>query len=542
MLFLRSVTSWRAAALSLAVAAMLLPASAAFAESSQSQDSGDGALAVSPGKCIGTSSAAATAWLKGTYSFRVTEIDLGGSEVPSWILGAFTADGKGHLTVIGDANGPQSTGDAHATASGSYSIAGSGRGQLTFVIANFETLNFCIALDSLSNGVATAGHMVSDKGTASVFQGRFFAQGGKGFSVASAKGSWVFGMQGAKMYGEKPGRQTFAGFVNLDGKGKITGGELDYNNNKYSNGVLQNQYAAEVPITGTYTLASNGRGTFTTQLHSGGKIVNTSHSVFYIAGPGQILIMSSDAGLNQANPNKNNSVVTGNGYLRTESTFRNASLSGNSVVVFNGLDVKGKGPTVGAGIFTFSGKRTFNGIADTTRSNGSGPGEVFTNALYRVDAKGRFTVSGGDPNWGNLYLVGRNWGIGVQSGTSANLTQLLRQTVPAGGFRAGSITGGYSAGTIWYAFADQTARSGELTVDKANKTIVGIFDEDTAGSFHLDEASTISYEAESNGRFLLMDGGKIGAFLFLVSPYRGFVLPYQKWPIVYEINSFDQAP
>jgi hypothetical protein len=547
MLFLRSVTSWRAASLPLAVAAMLvLPASAAFANSPQSQDSADFPLAVSPGNCIGSGSAAATAWLKGNYSFRVTGIDLGGAEVPYWIVGAFTADGKGNLTtILIDGNGPQSTGDVTGTVTGTYSIASSGRGQLTIPIPKFETLSFCIALDSMTSGVAAAGHMVSDKGTASVFQGRFFAQGLKSISVASAKGSWVFGMQGAKMFGEVAGRQTFAGFVTLDGNGKITGGELDYNNDKYSNGVLENQYAAEVSITGTYTLASTGRGTFTTFLHSGGKVVNTSHSVFYIAGPGQILIMTSDPGINKSNPNDNNSIVTGNAYLRTTSTFDNATLSGSSVVLANGLDSNAKGPNLGAGIFTFNGKGAFDGLFDTNENGAVSLAQTTGSVNYSVDAKGRLTASSPGQSWANFYLIGHNWGIGVQSGTKGNFYQLLPQSAPARGFKAGSIGGTYSAGTLWYAFADQKAESGELTVDDANKTISAIFDDDTAGSIVLDDSSTVDYESATNGRFSLVDHGNTNDILYLVNPHLGFALgvkPGKPYPTLLQVNSFDQAP
>jgi hypothetical protein len=499
--------------------------------------------------CVPAGSTATTlGWLKGAYSFHIDQIDMTGSGDPSWVLGRFTSDGEGHLTAgLYDSNGASYTEEHSGSFTGSYAIGKDGRGLFTIKIpvggGEYETQSYCMALDSMANGVAGAGQIVEDDASDTVAHGRFFAQGsGAAFSAAS---SWVFGLQGGQLSSSLvDARQAVAGYMTLNGKGTVSAGELDYSgDNVASNGTLQPKYQAETPITGTYKAPTNGRGTITLTVGGG-----PAHFVYYEAGPGQILLGTTDVGYE---PDGGNVVFSGRGYLRTTSTFSNATLSGNTVLISNGLNVvsgKPDGPALRVGLLDWNGKSggKVSGSADVNQ-NGKVTlaAENPFSASYSVDAKGRVTVSdvsggGGAPAF---YLFAPDEGVGVQSGTATNFAQLFKQVVPSGGFKGTSLSGGYSAGSLWYGFIQQTATSGELVVDNANETFAVDFDGNLGGDI-MPDTGTLTYDPASDGRFLLKEHSGYNTALYFVSTDMGFGIDIsgKAWSNLTEVNFFSPNP
>ena len=118
-----------------------------------------------------------------------------------------------------------------------------------------QIYTYCFALDSFSGGVAGSGRMVSDDSSGTVSSGALYAQGGSNFTLNSAKGSWVFGMQGGMYSNNQVGRAADAGYVTLDGAGNITAGEADFSVDMYdSGGNISNNFFQWTGFNGSYTL------------------------------------------------------------------------------------------------------------------------------------------------------------------------------------------------------------------------------------------------------------------------------------------------
>jgi hypothetical protein len=498
-------------------------------------------------KCNTAGSSAATLeWLKGGYAMHVEDIDMAGNGDISWMVGEFSANGKGGLTAIADFNGPANDTEQSGEFSGTYKIGSDGRGLLNMETPG-GTLSFCIALDAMKNGVAGGGQMIEADSSDEVAHGVFYAQGGSTATEASVKGSWAFGIQGAKIHqGGVETRQATAGYLTLNGAGKVTVGELDLSNDKISGSSFANQYLAKVTVTGTYKVAANGRGTLSLELEQGGSS-QAVNFVFYIAGPGQMLLLESDP------PDKdgdNLGSMAGRAYLRTTSTFGKSSLSGNSVYIANGLAINGHiyGPKLQAGILKWdSGNGTISGSADVN-DNGhvtTAAENTFT-ADYSVDANGRVTTGevsggGGSPTF---YLVGPNWGFGVQANTAVDASEMFPQTAPAGGFKASSFSGGYSLGSLWYSFIGQTAESGEVVADSAAATAAADIDMNMAGVIALNQTSTVKFEPAADGRFLLAEHSTPNTALYFVNRNLAFGIDIsgQPWSNLMELDFFEQNP
>lgn len=500
-------------------------------------------------KCNTAGSSATTLkWLSGNYAFHINQIDMTGSGVESWIVGQFKADGHGHITnAIVDSNGPSYNEEQKESLSGgSYEIGSDGRGEL-----NFDTpggaFTECVAVASLKNGVAGSGQFIEADSSDTVAHGVFYAQAGSAATGASVKGSWAFGIQGGKIHqGGVVTRQAAAGYLTLNGAGKVTVGELDFSSDKISSNSIVNQYRAKASIAGTYQVAADGRGTLALELEQGGSS-QAVNFVFYMAGPGRMLLLESDKAYEETGGQGS---MAGRAYQRTTSTFSNASLSGNSVFISNGLSTSGSihGPKLEAGILTWdSGKGTLSGSADVNNNGKATTAEKnkFT-ADYSVDAQGRVTTSevsggGGAPTF---YLVGPNWGFGVQNNIAVNASQMFPQTAPAGGFKASSFSGGYAIGSIWYGFIDQIAQSGEIVADSSNATAAAYIDMNMAGVIALNQASTVKFEPAANGRFLLSEHSTPNTALYFVNRDLAFGIDIsgQPWSSLMELDFFEQNP
>lgn len=477
-------------------------------------------------------SAATNAKLKGAYSVHTEQTTVSGG-IGSFVLGAFTADGAGHLTGgIYDENSPWATSPTNGTFTGTYSIGTDDRGLITTKVTPSSgtpfSQTFCIALDSASNGVAGAGQMVEDDARGYVTHGRFYAQGGSAFTESSVKGSWAIGLQGGKVQytsaGDFETRQAMAGYLTLDGAGNVTAAEGDVSGDVLTaGGQLQNQYESKVALTGTYTMASTGRGTMTVNAPGG-----ASHFVFYLAGSNQILMLITDSGIETTNVGTN-AILVGRGYLRTTSTFGLATLKGSSVIVSNGLTVSNgefEGRKISAGILNWNGD---GGVTGSSDKNSAGTVTLAaSNTLtgsYAVDSVGRATITPtGNGSSLVFYLASPNQGFGLEADAGVDFFQMEDQTVPTGGFKAANYSGGYSFGSYWNSFLEQTAASGILNANSTTLEVAGTQDSDLDGTVAVDQAFSFNYAAATSGRFLKYNGSTLDSAIYLVSPTKAYAV------------------
>jgi hypothetical protein len=458
-------------------------------------------------KC--TNNGSGNARLRGGYAFELSQIFLLHGNLQGFVAGVLTADGKGKITGgVYDLNGPAAPQlQGSGTLTGSYSVGPDNRGLLTLALSTGNTQSFCFALDSVTGGVAGSGRMVENDANGIVASGAFYAQGSSAFGLSSIKGSWAYGIQGGSPSNGKVARSALAGYLTADGAGKITVGESDVSQDKYdSGGGLTNNFFPQLAYTGTYKLASNGRGTMSLSFVQ----ASTCQFAFYMAGPGRILVQSTDpAGTPGCG------VGAGEAWLRTTSAFNKATLSGTYVFVSTALSdtnsTQYDQSKVKAGIVTSNGAGNLTITQDENDAGSVSLGQA-DSATYTVDASGRVTTGGGPV----FYLVGAGQGFGVEGDAGVNFLTLEKQTVPKGGFTLASVAGAYSLGTLWYGSAKEDVWNGVLTSDgKGN--ITETLDVNSDGEIATDVTGTGSFTVSVAGRVEAGD-----AAIYLVSTGKGY--------------------
>ncbi len=497
---------------------------------------------INPASSNCTADGSGNARLKGNYAFQFTQVLLSHGGAEGFLIGSITTDGNGNITSgLYDSNDPGSSKpsdvDQVGTFTGTYSVGSDNRGVMTVSIPQSSgpdnVYSYCIALDSISNGVAGAGRMVENDGSQNISSGAFYAQGGSSFSLASSKGSWVFGMQGGLYENGQVGRTAQVGYLTLDGSGKITAGENDFSADGYdSSGSIGNVFFQQTGFSGTYTLnSSTGRGVMTIIIPSG-KGAGTYHEVFYVAGSNHMLLLGADAGVNAA-------VTAGDAYLRTTTTFSNATLSGPVVFLSNAASDHNSSRydqlRVEVGVINSDGKGNMSGSSDV---NNAGSISLFANdaftATYSVDSNGRVTTNGGPV----FYLIGTNQGFGVVGDPTVNFVAIEKQTVPSGGFSPASFNGSYSLGTLWYDNKAEGAFNGEVTSNGAGVDNA-ILDLNASGYLASDIIATQAYSSAANGRFLLNPNPNPTYAIYFVSSSKAYMMNISNggsWMPVYVLN------
>lgn len=180
--------------------------------------------------------------LAGTLVFNISGIDSGGHTQGS--AGVFTVDASGNLTSgVEDTNddGSVSANVALVPTSAAMSSPSGGNGRGTLTIPGTSTLHFIYYIVN-SNQL----NLIEDD-LSPVLAGNAFRQ-----SSSAISGSFAFTLGGVSTGG------AFAagGIINTDGAGHVLSTSLEDTNN---GGVI----SQNVPLSGTYSVAANGRGTVT---------------------------------------------------------------------------------------------------------------------------------------------------------------------------------------------------------------------------------------------------------------------------------------
>jgi len=302
------------------------------------------------------SSAFSAAALQGQFAFNLSGIDSAGNPVSS--VGSFSADGVSALNSGMEDTNDAGTYSANAAFTGSYTVAANGRGTVTFPTPMGSQQNFVFY-------VVNANHVkMIELDTAQVLAGDAYRQSGT-FSNATLSGPYAFAVAGAS----NSGPFGFGGLFTANGSGGITGGVEDFNN--------AGRLSQNVSVTsGTYNLASNGRGTLTLISSAG-----TSDFVFYPTSAGGIQVMSIDP----------TPVAGGTAFAQQSGGYSAASLQ--TVYGFNasGVDsVTGEVDNVAAITANGSGKLT--GTADFNYS-GALSRQLSYDGSYSVASNGRGTAT-----------------------------------------------------------------------------------------------------------------------------------------------------
>lgn len=206
--------------------------------------------------------------LNGSFPFTLSGVSTTGSLVAG---GIFTADGGGNLTGgVEDVNNGGNV-VPNLAVSGSYSMATNGRGTMTLINPT-GTSHFAVY-------PTTGGILMVELDVVIVSNGTAVAQIGSSFSNTSVNGSYGLNMSGAQQGFEIDAAAQFK----ASGSGSLSGA-LDINNG--------GSLFPNLALSGTYSLASNGRGTLVLQSSEG-----TLNFNFYMVNASRALFIEMDASL-----------------------------------------------------------------------------------------------------------------------------------------------------------------------------------------------------------------------------------------------------
>jgi hypothetical protein len=430
--------------------------------------------------------------LDGQYAFLLQGFDAQG---PVGLAGSVTADGTGKITAgVEDVNRSSgvATNLAVTTASSSYSVGSDNRGCLT-ITSSKGTETFRFSLGSASSGVAAKGRMLEFDSSGTNAEGVIEKQDPAAFSNTQINGGYAFGGSTPLAGG---GRAGIAGQFTAS-KGNITSGMMDLNDNGASQPLST--------VTGTYDVASNGRGTLT--LSSLATPINAS---FYVVSAGKMLFLSTDT-------QSVNSPLAGAILGQTGTPFSVSSINGPAVLASEGLGTTvgtsqaqvGLLSTDGAGNFTFAADQNDGGTVSTTKS---------VTGTYTVASNGRVTLSAATVQ-PVIYLVGQNQGFVVDGSASVSTGTIDPQAI--GPFSNASLSGTYVFGNAPPVTSNPMSSAGVATADGAGK-LSGTLDENNNGTLAGGQAVSTTYTISSNGRAIL---GSNDDILYVISPTKAVYMP-----------------
>jgi len=514
-------------------------------------------------QCTNDNQPSALVELHGVYTFNLNRRNLTNGQL-SYSIGSFNADGLGNvLNGVMDSNGPEFAAATEDTFTGTYTVGSDGRGRMDIAIpvTSQQTLNqsFCFALDTFATdpshpgnppyGASNHAFVIEVDGSNVNSSGEFLAQVVNPANSVM-QGSWSFGMAGRNHYptlipnGPDP-RIAFAGYVNFDGLGAITDGEMDEVISNAINGTpvtptyrpqqsLAGTYSIPTPTTGTPT----GRGTMSVTNNG----VTFAQFVFYPYGgatatpTGVENLAAGMVFLETSIPVTGTTPVyvawAGTGARRASTTFSAAYLNGWSVASQSFVDNPGttnESEGVGIDVDHWDGAGNFTYTGD--RNSASLPSTVSGNGTYTVDANGRFAVMVNGLCAPCGYLTGVNQGFGIYDSDSVNFVLLEKQTLPTlgGPFQISSILGGYSFGNRGYAFPQQQTASGE-TITRGDGNFAGTVDTNTMGKTEVGITQTALETATSTsgatGRFLYQPSNTTFPYaIYVIDPTNAVAIP-----------------
>jgi hypothetical protein len=409
--------------------------------------------------------------LKGTYAFHFSGFDVGGAV---YSAGNFQADGSGNITNgLQDVN--RTSGVQNLSFTGIYSVGSDNRGTMTLV-TSLGTSTYKIAIGANGEIIfiqfdnsGTRGAGVIEKAAAS-------------FSAAQISGAYVMSLFGSDSAGKRLG---FVGLFQANA-GNLTGGAADVNDDGTASSSLS--------VSGSYTVASNGRGTLQFIAPAAGPgIFNFS---FYIVAKNELFFVSTDSAV--GSDRLSGLVVSQD----TSISFSNASFQGNAVFNLTGLEESTLSNVVAVGILKADGAGAIgNGSMFDENNAGLIISQQALSGSYSIGADGRGTVtfSGTAPAASfAMYSVTKNRAFVLDVASPAALAGVLEPQVGTN-FGPSAIQGVFVTGTTATANTGAANITGILTMDGIS-AFAGNQDESTPSSNFAAEAVAGSYRVAFNGR------------------------------------------
>jgi hypothetical protein len=323
------------------------------------------------------------AQFSGDYAFGAAS-PKSGAAARFGVAGRFTASANTLSAVVVDAN-DNGIVQAIPSLTGAYTVAANGRGTITLnppPPATAVTASFYIV--SASEALLMSIDPQTGALANSLFAGSVLKQVGGPFGISSLSGTDVISLGGK---GSSPGTSDVqVGLLVPAGNGTFTL-TTDENNA----GVI----TSNAPVSGTYTVAANGRVTVT-----GG----ATPPVIYLVSQNKGFVVGTDT-----------SVITGFFEPQVGTSFTNASLSGN--YIFGEQAPVVSSSSLSSGIASPNGGTpgTISGTSDTNQIGTLVAGQTFT-APYTVSSTGR-TTAGTAPDTSVMYIISSSKAVFIDTKT-----------------------------------------------------------------------------------------------------------------------------
>jgi hypothetical protein len=430
--------------------------------------------------------------LRGSYAFAVSGSNATGLFA---VAGSFQADGNGNLTSgVEDVNnsGVIAT---NVALTGTYSVGPDGRGSAQ-INTSSGTSNLRFALVSNLHAL-----VVRFDGNATG-TGAFDAQDASAFSTAAIQGKYAFNFSGIDGFGNP---LTFGGAFSADGGGGITSGAGDANDG--------GAVSANLALTGSYGVGSNGRGTATITSSLG-----SFHFSFYIVRSGVLKFVGLDI----------TPLLSGEVLSQPFGPLSVSTLSGNFVFTVGGAS--GAGPLAAGGFFFADGNGNLqNGIEDFNNNGVATLNQAFT-GTYSISSNGRGTATLNTPLGtfhfavypaanGVVELLEMDTGVVSSGAANAQLATSLSTAILKGSL-ALSFDGVNSGGAM-----DAVV---QLTADGAGNW---------QGTLDLNNHGTLSSGAQASGTNTVASNGRGTATLQTSAGTRHLVIFHTGGPTILFIGT-----
>lgn len=314
------------------------------------------------------------------------------------------------------------------------------------------------------------------------------------FSNASLDGKYAFSFSGK----DANGLVAVAGTLAADGAGNISSGMLDLNQ--------QGSGAANGTLSGTYTIAADGRGTATLTASTGNFTL-----AFVVVSNSRALVIRFDK----------TSSGSGAMDLVDSSAFSTSALSGTLVFNLSGLDASANPLATLASITTDTTGTVTSGVQDTSDNGAIVTNQPISAGTLQVGSNGRgtaaLTTSAGPLNF-VFYVVDANHIKLVETDKLPALAgDAFRQTGPISN---ASLSGPFAFTVGGMDTANgQFAAGAVLTADGAGAISSGSEDINDAGSPTTNVAITGTYTLDASGRgTATLSSTTAGALNFVIYP------------------------
>ena len=327
-------------------------------------------------------------------------------------------------------------------------------------------------------------------------------------------------------YNEAGGSAFYAGIFTADGNGNITGGVMDFNSFAPGNTDFND------PITGTYSLNSDNRGTMVVTTHNQAATYTFAFTAGSISGGlagGGTMVQFDDPDLGY--------VTSGQFYAQTGTSFSNASFAGTYAFGFKGLE-SANSPYSTAGVVTSDGNGHITGGSQDIDNDGTVSGELDITATgYTVASNGRgtttLTTSSGGVDY-VFYIVNSNTVLFASTDPGGPTLASGQSTLQTGGpFTNDSLNVSDTVDTDIFTSSSTFTSGSTVGAD----ILLGFFTPDGAGNFTLsadeNQAGNIlppppvptpgTYTVAANGRVAL-SGISPSPILYLSAPNTAYLV------------------